>query len=115
VVTYAGCPLTLTLAAQDKANQFDLQIEPRTSEFELPPGLTLSNTSCGLRAGMPPPAIVAAGVGSCTAVSRSLLWKPTRKQAGQTHQVCFELATSVAVTAARCFLRSKSFFFLKRP
>ena len=115
MVTYAGCPLTLTLAAEDRANQFDLQIEPRTSEFELPPGLTLSNASCGLRAGMPPPAIVAAGVGSCTAVSRSLSWKPTRKQTGQTHQVCFEQATSVAVTATRCFSLSKSFFFLKRP
>ena len=38
VLTYMGCPLTLTLVTEDLNNYFDLSIVPHTEEYALPDG-----------------------------------------------------------------------------
>jgi len=104
VVTYIGCPFTLTLAAEDGTNHFNLQIEPWTAEFSLPIGVFISAPTCQQRPGAPPPATVATGVGSCPKVSRTLSWSPSRAQTGLHEKACFHVMTTVGVTSARCFV-----------
>jgi len=78
-------------------------MEPWADEFTLAPGMTISLPKCGVVQGLPPPSVVADGVGTCTTVQRILSWSPTRTQTGFLQKVCFDATTHVAVRATRCF------------
>jgi len=76
ILTYMGCPLTITLVTEDLNNYFDLEILADTDEFALPDGISVGAPRCYFRQGVPKPTRVARGVGSCPAVSRELIWVP---------------------------------------
>lgn len=48
ILTYMGCPLTLTLVTEDLNNYFDLSIVPHTEENALPDGNAFNvSRECG--------------------------------------------------------------------
>ena len=73
VVTYIGCPFSLTISAVEQLNHFDLEVEPRKDEFALPEHVIISGPTCSSRPDAAP-LTLADGIGSCTAVSRTLSW-----------------------------------------
>ena len=95
VLTYMGCPRTLTLVAEDLSNFFDLEIVPWPDEYALPDGIIVGDPQCSFQEGVPKPAIVAQGVGTCPKVSRTLDWMPARVQSGLKSRVCIDIKTQV--------------------
>ena len=103
ILTYMGCPLELTLFAEDHKNYFDIAIEPWTAEYAMPAGVLLGSDVCKFRDGLPSPAVVSDGVGTCPSVSRRLNWTPQRDQTGLLKRVCIDAVSKAARTATRCF------------
>ena len=108
VVTYVGCPFSLTIVAEDENNLFDLQLEPRTMEYQLPEGVAVSSLTCAVKVGegVPSPLPAADGVGSCTVASRTLGWSPTREQTGRVFMfgsTCeYSRMSSLGLSACSC-------------
>lgn len=104
VLTYSGCPLVITLVTEDLNNYFDVEILPDTAEFAVPDGLIVGAPKCYFRQGVDKPTLVAEGIGSCPAVSRTMTWTPARSQSGLKKTVCVDSATKTRVKAKRCFM-----------